>query len=132
MFYKGYTGSVEYSDEDGCLIGDVLGIRDSISFEGKSIEEIREDFHNAIDSYLESCEAWGKKPDSSRERELTVQLPQNIYQSLFEMAEETGKTVSAIAVDAFKAAGLGRGRRGKASSFGKAKGRKPGRKAPAG
>ncbi len=36
MRYKGYVGSVQYSAEDGCFIGDVLGIRDMISFEGES------------------------------------------------------------------------------------------------
>ena len=52
--YKGYTGSVEYSDEDKCLFGKVQGLHGTlISYEGTTIEEITNDFQGAIDDYLE-------------------------------------------------------------------------------
>ena len=35
MTYKGYTGTVEYSEEDGCLFGRIAGICDTISYEGR-------------------------------------------------------------------------------------------------
>lgn len=58
--YKGYTGSVEYSDEDNCLFGKVQGLRGTlISYEGTTIDEIRADFEGAIDDYLASCESRG-------------------------------------------------------------------------
>ena len=54
--YKGYTGSVEFSDRDDCLFGKVQGLHGTlISYEGSSVEEIRHDFEEAIDCYLESC-----------------------------------------------------------------------------
>lgn len=38
--YKGYAGSVEYSEEDNCLFGKVLGLRKScITYEGETINE---------------------------------------------------------------------------------------------
>ena len=52
--YKGYFGSVEYSKDDNCLIGKVLGMnKDSITYEGNDINELRADFEAGIDSYLE-------------------------------------------------------------------------------
>ena len=61
--YKGYTGSVEYSAEDGCLYGKVQGLQGTlISYEGNSVEEIREDFEGAVDDYLQSCEERGISP----------------------------------------------------------------------
>ena len=37
--YKGYTGSVEFSQEDNCLYGKVLGMKkDCISYEGKRFQ----------------------------------------------------------------------------------------------
>ncbi len=56
MKYKGYTGSVEFSDEDNCLFGKVQGLKGAlISYEGITVDELREDFEGAIDDYLESC-----------------------------------------------------------------------------
>lgn len=47
--YKGYVGSVEFSEEDGIFYGKVMGIRSLISYEGESAKELLDDFHGAID-----------------------------------------------------------------------------------
>ncbi len=39
--YKGYVGSVEYSEEDNCLFGKVIGMsKDCITYEGTTIDEL--------------------------------------------------------------------------------------------
>jgi len=53
--YKGYCGSVEYSAADDVLFGKVLGISGLISYEGNSIQSLKEDFEAAIDDYLRTC-----------------------------------------------------------------------------
>lgn len=58
--YKGYVGSIEFSEEDELFFGKVLGIRSLISYEGENAQELLKDFHEAIDTYLEVCEAEGK------------------------------------------------------------------------
>lgn len=52
--YKGYKGSVEYSKEDNCLCGKVQGMgnKAQILYEGTTIDELRKDFEEGIDSYL--------------------------------------------------------------------------------
>lgn len=55
IHYKGYVGSVEFSEEDGIFYGKVLGIRSLISYEGESIPDLLADFHDAVDDYLENC-----------------------------------------------------------------------------
>ena len=61
MEYKGYLGSVEFDEEEGLLFGRVMGIRSLISYEGESAKELLEDFHGAVDDYLELCRAEGKR-----------------------------------------------------------------------
>lgn len=39
MEYKGYIGSVEFSEEDGVFFGSVMGIRSLISYEGTNAKE---------------------------------------------------------------------------------------------
>lgn len=54
--YKGYKGSVEYSREDNCLFGKVQGMsKDLITYEGQTLEELRKDFEEGIDSYIEGA-----------------------------------------------------------------------------
>ncbi len=62
--YKGYKGSVEYSKEDDCLFGKVQGLRKAtILYEGKSVDELRKDFEEGIDSYQEGCKECGVQPE---------------------------------------------------------------------
>ena len=42
--YKGYAGHVEFDDEIGIFHGEVLDLRDVITFQGKSVEEIERAF----------------------------------------------------------------------------------------
>ena len=53
--YKDYVATVNFSEEDMVFFGKVIGITDSISFEGDTIESMIEDFHHAVDEYLEFC-----------------------------------------------------------------------------
>lgn len=61
--YKGYKGSVEYSKEDNCLFGKVQGMSKAlILYEGNTLEELRKDFEDGVDSYIEACKTDGVKP----------------------------------------------------------------------
>lgn len=53
MENKGYVGSVEFSEEDALFFGKVLGVRALISYEGENARDLVEDFHSAVDDYLE-------------------------------------------------------------------------------
>lgn len=52
MEYKGYIGTVEWSEEDKCFHGKVLFIRDLVIYEGKNLEELKHDFEIAVDDYV--------------------------------------------------------------------------------
>jgi predicted HicB family RNase H-like nuclease len=61
--YKGYFGSVEFSAEDEVLHGRLKFIRDLVTYQGKDAKGIRAAFREAVDDYLELCEAEGRKAD---------------------------------------------------------------------
>lgn len=56
MTHKGYSASVEYSEEDHCFVGHIDGIRDVIGFYGNGVTELRAAFEEAVDDYLECLE----------------------------------------------------------------------------
>ena len=55
MKYKGYTGHVMFDDEAEIFHGEVLGIRDVVTFQGKSVKELEKAFRDSVDDYLEFC-----------------------------------------------------------------------------
>ena len=63
--YKGYVGSVEFSEQDRIFYGKVKGIRSLISYEGTTIKELSDDFREAIDSYLMFCATEGIEPEKT-------------------------------------------------------------------
>ena len=80
MKYKGYWAKVEYSDEDECFCGKVEGLKnDLICFEGKTVKELKEDFKNAIDNYLECCKSLNEKPEVQCKGSLNVRLGENLH-----------------------------------------------------
>ena len=63
--YRDYIGSVEFSPEDATFFGRVLGIRALISYEGDNAKDLVEDFHCAVDDYIEMCAAEGIEPEKA-------------------------------------------------------------------
>ena len=61
--YKGYIGSVEFSENDGIFFGKVQGIRSLISYEGTNATELISDFHGAVDDYHTLCGEEGSSPE---------------------------------------------------------------------
>jgi len=54
--YKEYQGKVEFDEEADLFHGEVLDLRDVVTFQGKSVDELNQAFINSIDDYLEFCE----------------------------------------------------------------------------
>lgn len=67
--YKGYTGNVEFSSRTLSLHGKVLGISTSITYEGSSVDEIKANFREAVDNYLNSCKEEGIEPEKPFEED---------------------------------------------------------------
>ena len=63
MDYKGYVGIVEYDDEAEILHGEVINIKDVITFQAHSVVDLRVAFQESIDDYLEFCAGRGEAPD---------------------------------------------------------------------
>ena len=79
MEYKGYVGTVEYSDKDNILFGKVLGIKGLVSYEGESVGELRRDFEEAVDDYLEICAAKNIEPEKTYKGSFNVRIAPELH-----------------------------------------------------
>lgn len=102
MEYKGYTALIEYSSEDSCLVGHVIGINDIIGFHGDSIAEVTNNFHDVLDCYLKACEERGKTPEQSKSGKLSLRLPVELHSYVSAQSEMTGESINNIIIDAVR------------------------------
>ena len=79
MEYKGYVGTVEFSEENSIFFGKVIGIRALISYEGQSARELVSDFHGAVDDYLELCAAEGIEPERAYKGSFNVRISPELH-----------------------------------------------------
>ena len=79
MEYKGYIGSVEFSEEDSLFYGKVMGIRALISYEGESAHDLVEDFLSAVDDYLDLCREQGIEPEKAYKGGFNIRISPELH-----------------------------------------------------
>ncbi|MCG8471611.1 MAG: type II toxin-antitoxin system HicB family antitoxin [Desulfobacterales bacterium] len=94
MTHKGYAATIEYSDDDGCFIGHIAGIKDRIGFHGESVTELREAFEEAVEDYLETCAAIGKEPQKPYSGRLMLRIPPELHASIATASQVSGKSIN--------------------------------------
>lgn len=79
MEYKGYIGSVEFSEEDGVFFGKVMGIRALLSYEGTNAKELLDDFHGTVDDYLALCKEQGIEPEKAYKGSFNIRISPELH-----------------------------------------------------
>ena len=92
--YKGYSGRVEFDDESGLLHGEVIDLRDVVTFQGRSVEEVESTFRDSIDDYLAFCEERGEQPDKPFSGRLMLRLPPDLHRRVYVRAQHEGKSLN--------------------------------------
>ncbi|MFH1115001.1 MAG: type II toxin-antitoxin system HicB family antitoxin [Pseudomonadota bacterium] len=99
MTYKGYAARIEYSDEDGCLIGHIAGIKDVVGFHADSVTALRSAFEEAVDDYLATCEKSGRTPHKPYSGKLMLRVPPEVHARAAMMAEAHGMSLNQWAAE---------------------------------
>ncbi|MEZ4606966.1 MAG: type II toxin-antitoxin system HicB family antitoxin [Deinococcales bacterium] len=94
LSYKGYSGYVEFDDEAGLFHGEVLDLRDVVTFQGKSVDEIEQAFKDSIDDYLAFCEERGEEPDKPFSGKLMLRLPPDLHRKVYALSKQEGKSLN--------------------------------------
>ena len=94
MEYKSYIGKVEIDDEVGILYGEVINIRDVITFEGTSVDELQKAFHESVDDYLAFCAERGENPEKPFSGKFVVRLPAELHRKAYIQAKLSDKSLN--------------------------------------
>lgn len=104
MTYRGYTGKVEYDDEAGIFHGEVVNLRDVITFQGSSVEELRQTFHDSIDDYLEFCAQRDEEPERPFSGKFVVRINPELHRDLYAKARLADKSLNTWVTEVLAAA----------------------------
>jgi predicted HicB family RNase H-like nuclease len=104
MTYKGYIGHVTYDDEARLLHGEVVNIRDVVTFQGQSVDELENAFHDSVDDYLEMCAERGEAPDKPFSGRFVVRLDPELHKASYLAAKSAGKSLNAWIADTLRQA----------------------------
>jgi predicted HicB family RNase H-like nuclease len=99
MTYKGYVGTVEYSEDDACLFGRIAGIRGIISYEGESVAAIRQAFEEAVDDYLQHCAQTGKEPNKPYSGKFVLRVDPALHAHLAAKAQANNMSLNQFAAE---------------------------------
>lgn len=92
--YKGYVGRAEFDDEAGLFHGEVIGLRDVVTFQGRSVDELEAAFRESVDDYLEFCAQRGEEPDQAFSGRLMLRLPPELHRKAYLGAKREGKSLN--------------------------------------
>jgi predicted HicB family RNase H-like nuclease/tetrahydromethanopterin S-methyltransferase subunit B len=95
MKYKGYTGRVEFDAEDNLLFGEVIGLRDIITFQGTTVEEIVKAFHKSVDTYLDFCKEQEQEPEKPFAGKIPFRTTPEIHYRIYMAAKLANKSINA-------------------------------------
>jgi predicted HicB family RNase H-like nuclease len=102
--YKGYHGSTEFSLEDDCLFGHLLGISDIITYEGNSVKEIKAAFKESVDDYVETCRKIGKAPQKPYSGKVMFRIDPQVHAKAALAAKLKGVSLNQWAEEVLKEA----------------------------
>lgn len=82
MKYKGYIGQVTYDDEAHIFHGEVIGLKDIITFQGSTVKNLEKAFHDSIDDYLLWCKERGEQPEKTFSGNLRIRISPELHAKL--------------------------------------------------
>ena len=106
MTYKSYSARIEYSDEDGCFVGHIAGIRDVVGFHGQSVVELRTAFREAVEDYLETCKRAKLVPKRPYSGKLMLRITPQTHAAAASAAEVSGKSLNQWAAEVIERASV--------------------------
>lgn len=98
--YKGYLGKVEFDDDANIFHGEVINLRDVVTFQGETVDELRKAFHESVDDYLDFCATRKEEPEKPYSGKFVVRIEPELHKTLVIQARKNGKSLNALVNDA--------------------------------
>ncbi len=99
MAYKGYEAVAEFDEAADIFSGEVINTRDVITFQGASVEELKQAFKDSVDDYLEFCAKRNEEPDKPFSGTLSLRMPPKVHRQLALEAKRQKKSLNSYILE---------------------------------
>ena len=100
MEYKGYVAVVEFDEKADIFHGEVINLRDVVTFEGETVGELRRAFQDSVDDYLEFCAERGEEPEKPYSGRFVVRIEPELHRRIALEARKRGMSINALVGEA--------------------------------
>ncbi len=90
MSYKGYEAIVAYDEDADVFHGEVMNLRDVITFQGRSVGELKEALADSVEDYLAFCDERGEKPEKPYSGQFVVRVEPPVHRAVVTAARRAG------------------------------------------
>lgn len=94
MHYKGYEAVVEFDADAGIFHGELVGLRDVVTFEGRSVEELQAALADSVDDYLDFCASRGEAPERPFSGRFVVRTEPDLHRAATVAAKRDGLSLN--------------------------------------
>ena len=94
--YKDFYGSVQYSAVDECFFGKIIGTTDLVTFEGKTVGNLKKAFAEAVKDYLVMCKEAGKEPQKTYKGTFNIRISPELHKAASAIATREGISLNAF------------------------------------
>ena len=100
MEYKGYSAKVEFDSDANIFHGEVINLRDVITFEGETVKELKQAFQDSVDDYLDFCAQRGEDPEKPYSGKFVIRVEPELHKNITIEARKAGKSLNVWISDA--------------------------------
>jgi len=86
--YKGYIGDIQVSIEDDILHGKLLYLSALVTYEGRTVDEVKIAFEEAVDDYLETCKQKLYQPETPCKGSFNIRIGHDLHLAAMVKAKE--------------------------------------------
>jgi predicted HicB family RNase H-like nuclease len=102
MTHDGYLATIELDEGAGLFHGEVINTRDVLTFQGRTLDELKAAFADTVADYIEWCRERGKEPERPYSGNFTVRISPELHRRIATAAARSGKSVNAFVTEALE------------------------------
>jgi predicted HicB family RNase H-like nuclease len=94
MHYKGYEAVIEFDEEAEVFHGEIINLRDVITFQGSSAQELKSAMADSVEDYLAFCAERGEEPEKPYSGQFVVRAEPTLHRALSAAARREGVSLN--------------------------------------
>lgn len=100
MQYKEFLATVHFNADDEVFFGKIEEIDDLVSFEGRSVVELKKAFRSAVEDYLDICRRFNKPVFKSYKGSFNVRIEPDLHRKAVRQSIARGISLNQLIRDA--------------------------------